>query len=61
MSEIVCTITITELEGATHIHANIPEGAEHTIAGQLATRLLMGAQVIMNKVTGQDAQIQRGH
>lgn len=60
MPTMTCTITIDETaEGKLLIMANIPTGAEATIAGQLAARLLEGSQIIMNQITGQDAAIQQ--
>lgn len=57
---MTCTITIDETaEGKLLILASIPDGAEETIAGQLAARLLEGSQVIMNQITGQNADIQK--
>ena len=62
MPAMRCTITIDETaDGKLLIMANIPEGAEATVAGQLAARLLEGSQTIMNQITGQDAPIQRGN
>lgn len=59
MRKMKCTITIEETaDGKLLILANIPTGAEQTIAGQLASQLLQGSQIIMNKITGQDAEIQ---
>lgn len=60
MPKMKCTITIDETaEGKLLIMANIPPGAEATIAGQLAQRILEGSQIIMNQITGQDAAIQQ--
>ena len=60
MPKMRCTITIDETaEGKLMIMANIPDGAEATIAGQLAKALLDGSQALMNEITGQDAPIQR--
>ena len=62
MPKMKCTITIDETaEGKLFIMANIPDGAEATIAGQLAKRLLEGSQIIMNQITGQDADIQQAN
>lgn len=60
LTKMRCTITIDETaDGKLLIMVKIPEGAEETVAGQLAARLLEGSQVIMNQITGQNADIQQ--
>lgn len=56
---VTCTVTITEIDGKLAIFAKIPDGAEKTIAGQLAERLVEGASLIMNEVLGVDQSVQR--
>lgn len=59
MPKMRCTITIDETtDGKLFIMANIPDGAEATIAGQLAARLLEGSKLMMDEITGQSAPIQ---
>lgn len=59
--DISCTVTITETaEGKLAIFAKIPTGAEGTIGGQLAEKLVDAAAHLMNEVLGEKATVQRG-
>ncbi len=59
MPNITCTIAIIEVDGHISISANIPDGAENTIAGAMAKQLLNGAAVIMNRATGDNKKIEK--
>lgn len=61
---VECTVTITETpDGKLAIMANIPERAEHTIAGALARTLIERSAQVMNEILGDNQTVEKmtGH
>lgn len=59
MTNVKCTVTITEIDGKLSIFANIPTGAEKTIAG-LVTEMMIGQSAAMlNEALGKREKVER--
>jgi hypothetical protein len=54
---VTCTIMVTETNGALSVNAQIPDGADATLAGALTMNLLGAARKMMGITTGQIAPI----
>lgn len=57
--EIRCSVVITEIDGKLAIMAQIPDGAENTVAGTLAKALIEQSAGIMNAILGEDQRVEK--
>lgn len=57
MANIACTIAVNEVDGTLSISAQIPDGAEKTVAGAITKAMLEGGRVMMNKVLRDNQEI----
>lgn len=58
MSNIQCSIHISEVDGKLHIMAKIPDGAESTIAAALTRALIDGSGIILKTALGQNQNVE---
>ena len=52
-----CTISIIETDGELSVTGDIPGSAAGSIAEMITLQMLRAAQIVMNSVTGQNAQM----
>lgn len=56
---VKCSVIITEVDGKLHIMAQIPDGADDTIAGTLAKALIEQSAGIMNMLLGENQVVEK--
>lgn len=59
MPNVQCSINISEVDGKLYIKANIPDGAEKTIAGSFTKALMDGAGIILNTMLNDNQTVEK--